>query len=779
MTLYKVINFDFFSRNLYKKKSYIKIYMGALKEYETKTYTEYVDIGDVYKIVQNWSDIFKQLPEKRQEGIKKYTEETGYDPILSLKKLLKQKSNIIHTKYSFSKNLVSYGRLFSKTPSLSSMPREIRNTLAYKCYYDIDFVNCHPMILSQYCNKNNIRCDMLDSYIKNRNKILDDICKENKIERDDAKQLVLALMNGGKGNNFADNDETFLGKFKIEMNKIQDTICNINSDEFKKIQKRKDYNCKGSLINILLCKKEHELLMNSVAFMTEKGYNVDVLVFDGFMVRKDKPLSKELLLELEKYIKDKTDYDMQLLEKEMTNIIDLSIYKEPVEENKTENTYYKDKEEFEKSHLKITHPALYLTLMDEGNVELQNETQLISSYRHIKTVYDEKKESFITKWINDENIRIYRRLVFIPSDNYDSRDYNSWKGFHNEKIPLPDDFDINNNVYIEMFKDFVGNLLSQNKSMVNYLIAWFANIIQNPDKRSCICIALYSYEEGVGKNMLIKTIEKCIGEIYMNYITDAQNQLFGKHSSAELNKLLISLNELKGKDAYSNSDLFKTRITDDKREVELKQKDTMLINNYCSYIINTNNLNMVNAGDKDRRFCVMDCNNVKINDKLYFSNYETKVNKNPEAIRCIFEYLKHFDIESVVPNKIWCQARPSSSLYQDLVECNKPNEWEYILYFAEKNKGKKRYYVGYSDIWLDYKTFCSRSNLDISKLSTKRFLFIFNRTIVNCINNTEGYDNTFEKKRYARSKGYMVDSDKLTKYFNLDDYEEKPDDGFE
>jgi len=220
MTKYKVINFDFFSRNLYKKKSYIKIYMGALKEYETKTYTEYVDIGDVYKIVQNWSDIFKQLPEKRQEGIKKYTEETGYDPILSLKKLLKQKSNIIHTKYSFSKNLVSYGRLFSKTPSLSSMPREIRNTLAYKCYYDIDFVNCHPMILSQYCNKNNIRCDMLDSYIKNRNKILDDICKENKIERDDAKQLVLALMNGGKGNNFADNDETFLGKFKIEMKTV-------------------------------------------------------------------------------------------------------------------------------------------------------------------------------------------------------------------------------------------------------------------------------------------------------------------------------------------------------------------------------------------------------------------------------------------------------------------------------------------------------------------------------------------------------------------------------
>ena len=47
-----------------------------------------------------------------------------------------------------------------------------------------------------------------------------------------------------------------------------------------------------------------------------------------------------------------------------------------------------------------------------------------------------------------------------------------------------------------------------------------------------------------------KTLELCVSERYTFYITDPTNQFFGKHSSAELNKLLVVLNEVKGKDTY-------------------------------------------------------------------------------------------------------------------------------------------------------------------------------------------------------------------------------------
>ncbi len=37
---------------------------------------------------------------------------------------------------------------------------------------------------------------------------------------------------------------------------------------------------------------------------------------------------------------------------------------------------------------------------------------------------------------------------------------------------------------------------------------------------------------------------------------------------AEFEELFISLSEMKGKDTYSNSETFKSRITDPKRDVE-------------------------------------------------------------------------------------------------------------------------------------------------------------------------------------------------------------------
>ena len=122
------------------------------------------------------------------------------------------------------------------------------------------------------------------------------------------------------------------------------------------------------------------------------------------------------------------------------------------------------------------------------------------------------------------------------------------------------------------------------------------------------------------------------------------NQLFGKHSMAEFEKLFISLNEIKGKDTYSNSETFKKRITDPKRDFEPKGLKAFNCINYSNYICSTNNIYSVNAGDNDRRFCVMTCNNRKANDIIYFMKFDSEVVKNEEAVRCIYEYLKTFPI---------------------------------------------------------------------------------------------------------------------------------------
>lgn len=751
--------------------------MTTLKELEGNTYTEYINRSDAYKIVQNWPEIFKQLPKKRQAKIKNSID-NGQDPIFQLKKIIKNKSDIIHTKYNFSKTLSTYGRLFPQNASLASMPREIRNCLAHEKYYDIDMKNAHPTLLSQYCKKNYIRCDILDKYVSNRDEILDKICGDSGIDKDEAKQTFLSLLNGGKGGGWQipKYKGTFIYDFKEEIKGIHEAVCRINTEEFKKVSRRKDYNKEGTMMNIVLCKLEHQVLMNAVMFMTEKGYNVDALVFDGFMVRKIKELSSDTLEELREYIKEKTDYDIVFVEKTMENSIDLKKFADPVDEEKTEITYFKDKEKFEKEHIKILHPSMFLTFMKNGFIDHQCESKIQSSYRHMKTtVLDEKNKvqtvSFISKWLNDPNIRLYNRKVFNPDiESTDKEDYNVWRGFHNENIPLTDDNDVRER-YVNQYRDFIYNLVGKNEDCMNYFIAWCANIIQNPAKRSCICLVLYSYEEGAGKNMITKTLEKCVGTSYVNYITDVANQLFGKHSAAEMDKLLIVLNEVKGKDTYANTDLFKTRITDDVREVELKGKEAMQINNFCSYIINSNNLNSVNAGEKDRRFCVLDCNNEKLMDKMYFKDYEKNINNNPEAIKCIFEYLKSFNIEEVVPNYLFSDYRPRTELYEELVESNIEKEWEFleeIVYKIPNLPSKSHAKIRGDDLWNKYKIFCHVNHYDISKLGRKRFTFMFNRTIIGTLNKTAEYKEVITRYRSNNSMCYKIQYKKLVEYFKKD-----------
>ena len=328
--------------------------MSSIEELEGLTYTEYINIKDGLKIIQNWSSIIAKLPEQRRNKILESSKE--FDPLIHLKKMCKDKIEIVHTTYKFSKGLKTYGRLFAQNSSLQGLPREIRNTIAFGLYYDIDMKNAHPTLLNQYCRMNGIRCDILEQYVKNREDILDKITSTTEISRDEAKHNFLSILNGGLPK--FQND--FMKQFMEEIKLIHKQVCLLNPDEFKKIKMRKEYNPEGSMMNIILCKLEHFILMNATNFFKTKGYNVDVLVFDGFMLRKEegKEINDEILLELNSYIKEKTKYDIEFVEKSLSNRIDLSEYIEPLYEEEAKVSYFKDKEEFEKTHLKIQHPLI-------------------------------------------------------------------------------------------------------------------------------------------------------------------------------------------------------------------------------------------------------------------------------------------------------------------------------------------------------------------------------------------------------------------------------------
>lgn len=102
--------------------------------------------------------------------------------------------NVKYKKSSLSKK---YGRWFAEhSLSIQNMPRKIRHTICKGLWIDLDFKNCHPVILEQLCKHYSIDCPYLHKYNTDRDSLIKEIMDINQCTRDTAKRCILQILNG-------------------------------------------------------------------------------------------------------------------------------------------------------------------------------------------------------------------------------------------------------------------------------------------------------------------------------------------------------------------------------------------------------------------------------------------------------------------------------------------------------------------------------------------------------------------------------------------------------
>jgi hypothetical protein len=166
-----------------------------------------------------------------------------------------------------------------------------------------------------------------------------------------------------------------------------------------------NWNLDGSVMNLVLCDIENQVLMTMKDYLTQLGYSVEVLVFDGLMVRKDlsKPIDEAVLTACSAYIADKIGWDCALVVKPMNEHLDIP--EEPV----VAITYTTMKEEFEKTNFKCTRESLfYDTSYDRILTKRKDDMKM--SYEHMQC----DGVSFIKEWMRDPNIREYAFVKCLP-----------------------------------------------------------------------------------------------------------------------------------------------------------------------------------------------------------------------------------------------------------------------------------------------------------------------------------------------------------------------------
>ena len=261
--------------------------MAFKKIFGRNELSEIVNVPVLKYIVKNWNK-YESLIVKNDEN------DYDYNPKAICQKYLAGYKKTISIKYNKSSKYPSkLGRWFCKGGvGIQSLPRIICHTICKDLWIDLDFKNCHPVILQTLCIKHNIKCDFLTYYITNRNTLLQEWSKTLEMSADDVKTIFLAALNG----NLTKYNITKWDALLEEFNNIHKSISSIPeySSLLQEVETLNTKNIYAKTVNRILCNIENKCLETLYTNLDKRGllnvvidemnYKCCALIFDGLQI---------------------------------------------------------------------------------------------------------------------------------------------------------------------------------------------------------------------------------------------------------------------------------------------------------------------------------------------------------------------------------------------------------------------------------------------------------------------------------------------------------------
>ena len=159
----------------------------------------------------------------------------------------------------------------------------------------------------------------------------------------------------------------------------------------------------------------------------------------------------------------------------------------------------------------------------------------------------------------------------------------------------------------------IENNYSINPEKKEYVLNWFAYILQHPESRNKTCLQIKSLQ-GIGKNILSNSICDFIGNQYSISNIDINN-ILGNFNGMIDNKLFVCINEVNT--AEKDAEKLKSIITDDTLNINVKYGGQYTSENLASYLIYTNNLDTKTITKGDRRFVFINSEGIPYPKQFY------------------------------------------------------------------------------------------------------------------------------------------------------------------
>lgn len=355
--------------------------------------------------------------------------------------------------------------------------------------------------------------------------------------------------------------------------------------------------------------------------------------------------------------------------------------------------------------------------------------------------YESKKIKF--KFSGLYNKSKFKKLIsgfeFNPLNKIKNDNYNLFLGFK---------YDSEDRSYnIEDIKPFLDHLkfvCNDEEIVYNYFISWISHILQFPARKTDCAIVLFSYYEGIGKNIISDTLRK-IFDGYVAQITSTAT-LADKFNSNMMGKLFVIGDEVSGKSQNIANEM-KDIITRKMENIEFKNKDVFNINDYKNYYFTTNNENTFKVSTSDRRFMFIECPE-KIKSPSYFINLYKHINDD-NFMRQLSNYFMTYDITEFQSN-----LPPMTKYKENLIEASYPG---YVKFITEEYDNYINVEYSISDLYTHCVNYCNRNHIGKSDFTKASFSHRFKKI--------------FEEFQYTKGKNqnsfYLFPSEKKDEIMDI------------
>jgi len=286
-----------------------------------------------------------------------------------------------------------------------------------------------------------------------------------------------------------------------------------------------------------------------------------------------------------------------------------------------------------------SHSIIHETLDEKGRptINLMSEASFKRKFSN-KSV---GKDSFAEVWLDWPGRREYAGLFFAPEREIRNNYYNTWRGFTCSPKPY-EDADPKARKGFDMFIEHARQNVCQNdESLFNWIITYFAHMIQRPYERPQTSIVFHG-EKGVGKNALVDRIGGLLG--HDNYlVTHDGRYLMSSFNGHMESCLCMVFDEAFWSGDKSAEGKLKGLITSPEVLIERKGKEAYKADNLVRTIIIGNESWLVPASVDERRFAVFEIGNGRKQQNDWFFEMRDLVD-NHGGKEILLHFLQTWDL---------------------------------------------------------------------------------------------------------------------------------------